>query len=90
MQEDLEGALHEHKLVKRSTPEYYFCLATESSNCNTACGTQCQNKNAFGKTFKDGEKCYEVLATGSCPVGDNTCSSGFKCSCDINEISCPQ
>ena len=82
------AALLKNQRVKRSTVEYYFCLTTSSSQCDSACATQCGNQHALGHTFAQDGKCYAVLDDGSCPGGDNTCSSGFKCSCDIEEITC--
>merc|ERR1712062_352383 len=74
---------------KRSTDvSYYLCLSTTSSQCDSSCNGQCVNKNSFDKTFEQDGKCYRGLASGSCPDGDNTCALGFRCDCDVEEITC--
>ena len=85
----MEKMISERLRSKRSAgASYYLCLSTTSSQCDASCNGQCVNKNSFDKKFEEDGKCYKVLASGSCPEGDNTCSTGFRCDCDVEEISC--
>ena len=85
----MEKMISERLRSKRSAgASYYLCLSTTSSQCNASCNGQCVNKNSFDKKFEEDGKCYKVLASGSCPEGDNTCSTGFRCDCGVEEISC--
>lgn len=82
----MEKMISEKLQSKRSADvSYYLCLSTTSSQCDASCNGQCANKNAFEKTFDQDGKCYKVLASGTCPEGDNTCSTGFRCDCDVAE-----
>lgn len=76
-----------HHVDKRSVAEYYVCLQSTSSVCDESCKSQCTTKQSFGKTFSNDGKCYEVMANGAC-ASENTCTQGFKCNCEINEIDC--
>ena len=86
--DDFHAALLKNQRVKRSTVEYYLCLSTTSSQCNSSCETQCETKHSLGHTFTQDGTCYAVQGTGSCPSGDTACSSGYKCSCAIQETTC--
>jgi len=82
----MEKMISEKMRSKRSADvSYYLCLSTTSSQCDASCNGQCANKASFKKTFEQDGKCYQVLASGSCPEGDNTCSTGFRCDCDVAE-----
>ena len=86
--EKVNENLEQRQIDFTITAEYFFCLKATEKTCNGSCADQCKAQNDLEKQFKKFDVCYNVLASGACSKGVNTCLMGFKCNCDIEHTIC--